>query len=122
MIINVVKKTVNELENDREKKFPRMVSEDVWEGVVWTETEMMSREWAMRSEKGGSRQRASPLSFPGLIYPRFWCQGQNSAALWMDALAGCAWTWMVVHMFDRAIGVQAVEEHNSGFEKNHFIK
>ena len=27
MIINVVKKTVNELENDREKKSPRMVSE-----------------------------------------------------------------------------------------------
>ena len=29
---------------------------------------------------------------------------------------------MAVHMFDGAAGVQAVEEHNSSFEKNHFIQ
>ena len=71
----------------------------------------------MRSEKGGSRQRASPLFLPGLIYPRFRCQSQNSGSP-VDG-GPCR---MVVHMFDRAAGVQVVQEHNAGFEKNRFIK
>ena len=69
----------------------------------------------MRSEKGGSRQRASPLSpflMPG---PELW---QPCGRMHLQAVPGPGWQCT----FDRAVGVQAAEEHNSGFEKNHFIK